>query len=308
MKTHRRRLRFLPFVAFSGAALACVLVARGSAAAPPAGPAAGSDGRIVIDRLPYTINACGSYVLHRCLQGVPGEAGITIRVSHVTLDLNGFSLLGVPGTLDGIVVPVTASPRRDVVIRNGSLVGWGEDGLDARGAADGRYEDLRAYDNAFNGLTVGPDATVFGCHADANGVHGIESTGGGGIIDRCTATHSGVHGIVTSRDGTIVCKSVARGNAQSGFKILSSDLVEGCVASENYRGFHIVGIGNRVEENLATRNDVGYDAQSTTNLILRNGANNNGVEYDLFANDFGAILADPGPGFVNEEPWVNFEF
>ncbi len=58
--------------------------------------------RTPISALPFTINQCGSYFLTDCLTGVAGQNGITIDADDVTLDLNGFTLIGVPGSLDGI--------------------------------------------------------------------------------------------------------------------------------------------------------------------------------------------------------------
>ena len=50
--------------------------------------------RIAIQTLPFTINGPGSYYLARNLTGAEG---ITIAVSNVTLDLNGYVLSGAAG-------------------------------------------------------------------------------------------------------------------------------------------------------------------------------------------------------------------
>src|SRR5262245_34082852 len=77
----------------------------------PPGPPAPSmksldqlEARTPISALPYVITNGGSYYLTAMLTGISGTNGITILASHVTVDLNGFGLLGVVGSLDGINV------------------------------------------------------------------------------------------------------------------------------------------------------------------------------------------------------------
>jgi hypothetical protein len=67
----------------------------------------------------------GSYYLTTNLTatGVAGQHGITISADHVTLDLNGFSLIGVAGSGDGIRVPAA---RLNLVIYNGTVRNSGE--------------------------------------------------------------------------------------------------------------------------------------------------------------------------------------
>ena len=58
--------------------------------------------RTAISSIPTTITQSGSYYLTGNLSGVAGQNGITIVASDVTLDLNGFTLTGVPSSIDGI--------------------------------------------------------------------------------------------------------------------------------------------------------------------------------------------------------------
>ena len=83
---------------------------------------------IPINSLPFTIEACGQYFLTDCLTGVSGSNGIVIDADDVTLDLNGFALLGVPGSLDGVTV--TGGARENVTVKDGIVRGWGEHGID----------------------------------------------------------------------------------------------------------------------------------------------------------------------------------
>ena len=74
---------------------------------PPPGPIM-STNRVQLNSqaitLPHTINQGGSYVLTSDLiASGPGSAGIEIGASDVSLDLNGFGVLGVGSGGSGIV-------------------------------------------------------------------------------------------------------------------------------------------------------------------------------------------------------------
>ena len=130
----------LSLLALGGVALVAVSVA-------PARPLAqslyaGGGGVTRIDSLPFTIDACGRYVIGSCLTGVAGQNGITISasVSDVTINLGGFTLAGVPGSLDGIRA---TSLSTNIVIRNGTLRDWGGDGVDVEAASNTRIRKTR---------------------------------------------------------------------------------------------------------------------------------------------------------------------
>src|SRR5262245_15810433 len=60
--------------------------------------------RIPVSSLPITLSQPGSYYLTTNLQGIAGQHGITINGPRVTLDLMGFELRGVPGSLSAILL------------------------------------------------------------------------------------------------------------------------------------------------------------------------------------------------------------
>ncbi len=67
--------------------------------------------RIPIDSLPYTITTAGSYYVTAHLTG---PVGINISSSNVTLDLNGYTLLGTAGnSSEGIEVTADRYQYRD---------------------------------------------------------------------------------------------------------------------------------------------------------------------------------------------------
>src|SRR3954454_9857343 len=65
----------------------------------------------------FIINAPGSYYLSGDITGVAGKSGILINADSVTLDLNGFALIG-GGSGTGIAV---TSLERNLTIRNGTV-------------------------------------------------------------------------------------------------------------------------------------------------------------------------------------------
>ncbi len=86
---------------------------------PPVSTPNGIDGRIPIDRLPFTIADSGSYVVTRDLAYADGN-GINVTADNVTIDLNGFTLDGVNQNTNGI----HAIGRRSLSVVNGTLRRW----------------------------------------------------------------------------------------------------------------------------------------------------------------------------------------
>lgn len=86
--------------------------------------------RTPIGSLPYVITNSGAYYRTDTRRGGTSVTGITINASAVTLDLNGFALVGGSGSYHGIFVGGTASaPCTDVVIQNGIVRDWGQSGV-----------------------------------------------------------------------------------------------------------------------------------------------------------------------------------
>jgi hypothetical protein len=80
----------------------------------------------------FKITQPGSYYLTGNITGVAGKHGIEIVASGVTLDLNGFDLVGVAGmgAFDGVSASVPGLINITVV--NGSIRSWGDEGVDLR--------------------------------------------------------------------------------------------------------------------------------------------------------------------------------
>ena len=74
----------------------------------------------------FIISQPGSYYLTTNLVGVSGKNGINIAANCVTLDLNGFALLGGPGSSSAIYI---LGAQTNITVRNGTISGWGSSGV-----------------------------------------------------------------------------------------------------------------------------------------------------------------------------------
>src|SRR5439155_4616001 len=104
----------------------------------------------------FVISQPGSYCLANNMVGESGKGGIRIDADSVTLELGGFALLGVGGSLSGVLV----NTRLHVAVRNGSITGWGIDGLDGSTSGLARIDDLRTDANASAGISINSGSQV----------------------------------------------------------------------------------------------------------------------------------------------------
>lgn len=199
---------------------------------PPAGPIAGTmktlediEPRIAIRNdpngvQPIVIDQAGSYYLAENINALAFQHGIEITVSGVTLDLNGFEIRGNSeiGTVDGVHLPDTGT-EKSIVVRNGSIHGFADDGVDSQYADGCVFEDLRVYDNFDSGIVAGAGCIVRGCVAIDNGYLGI-SANPGSIIEQCSATGNLGPSEIAACDGLIrgcsVSGSIALSCASTG--------------------------------------------------------------------------------------------
>src|SRR5437870_5205357 len=109
----------------------------------------------------FKITQPGSYYLTANITGVASKHGIEIVASGVTLDLNGFDLIGAPGSLDGVSV-TTAIVQSNIAVVNGSVRAWGDKGIDlaTSAAINCRVEGVLAAFNAGDGISTGAGSAV----------------------------------------------------------------------------------------------------------------------------------------------------
>ena len=184
--------------------------------------------RTPIAVLPFAINAPGSYYLTTNLTGVATQHGITISASGVTIDLMGFELAGVSNSLDGINV---SGAQTNIVVRNGTVRGWGGDGVNAFSANNSQLERLAASSNGDAGMVTGFGSTISACNAYANATNGIYA-GSGCTVTGCTASANNDDGIVTLH-GATVSGCTTRNNGGDGISAGLGNVVNSCTTSSN---------------------------------------------------------------------------
>ena len=163
---------------------------------------------------PYVISEPGSYILTGNLT-VPDEntTAIEVRADDVTVDLNGFAIIGPvqctaedgsvscapEGTGVGVLAQDDSSPT---VVRNGSVRGMGAAGVRI---VSGRVEGVRARENGETGISLG-SGIVRGCLAESNGGFGINVTTSGTVEHSIALFNRTLFGI-------ILVGGIVRGNA-----------------------------------------------------------------------------------------------
>lgn len=180
--------------------------------------------RTPIASLPYFINVPGSYYLTTNLTGVASQYGVAVLADNVTLDLNGFALIGVNNSFSGVAI----FGVKNVCVRNGTIRGWGNYGIN--GLSNERFERLFLTDNASGGLGVFDNALVFDCTAIQNG--GGISVGNGGTVRDCVAAANSGYGFSTGNGCTMI-GCTATTNSGTGFSVGAGNTVKDCTANSN---------------------------------------------------------------------------
>ncbi|HYC99625.1 MAG TPA: right-handed parallel beta-helix repeat-containing protein [Phycisphaerales bacterium] len=259
---------------------------------PPAGPVAptaGPEPRTPISAATtpgdatnlYLITQPGSYYLTGNINGVAGKRGIGIAVSGVSIDLNGFTMDGVAGSLMGI--GAAASNLTALTVANGTIRAWSV-GVDFSTPDACRVQNIVATANRSTGIRVSSESAVVACTAHANGFFGIlaeyhsliegcTATGNtddgititSGRIHGCIAGDNGGSGIAASQTSTITdCVSFA--NARRGFSFFQCCAITGCVARENGTDGISAGSLCHIRGNTLAGN--GTDAAGGANIRL----------------------------------------
>ena len=244
---------------------------------PPPGPVTSTPGpepRIAVNATNtpgaanslYRITAPGSYYLTGSITGVVGKHGIEINASGVTLDLNGFDLVGVAamGAFDGVTSD--SSSVNNVEVRNGSIRNWGDKGVDLSfGVARAiTVRNVRASGNTGTGIAVGESSIVSGCTSATNTGTGI-TAGTGSVIIECTATGNNFG--ISASTGCKITSCNAYENTGTGIFGSAGSSVINCVSHAN-DGIGIeVGFGVTIADCSAAYNGShGYEASNATTI------------------------------------------
>jgi hypothetical protein len=265
---------------------------------PPAGPIApttGPEPRIPITAATtpgdglgsaspslFKITQPGSYYLTANITGESGKHGIEITASNVTIDLNGFNLQGGAGTLDAITATVeVGSTIGGIAISNGSIQGWGGDGVDLSTAAASRcrVERVTSSGNTVIGISVGPGTSVVNCTAAQNSSGGFIA-GSGSTLSACTAYQNSGNGIeIVATPGVDAGSTVINCNSRrsrldgiraAGPCVISANSCSANGINSTGAGIRVSGSGSRIDANNCVDADLGIVVSGTANIITRN--------------------------------------
>ena len=209
---------------------------------------------------PVTILLPGSYRLSSNLT-VPDANTTAIRIfaDDVTIDLNGFSIIG-PVTCLGI--PVTScspagtgngidsfQPQSRISIVNGSIVGMGANGVSLPGT-NLRVEKLQAFHNGLTGILMPQrgEGLASDCSAIANGADGISA----GTVTGSYAKGNGHKGILSSGVNGTFTDNIVDSNGGNGIEGQGS--ITGNTVTRNQGDGISAGCPSTIVANLTTGN------------------------------------------------------
>lgn len=159
---------------------------------------------------PYIISQPGSYKLSGNLQARDKDTDvIRIDTDNVTIDLNGFSILGpavctaFPCANEGLGKGIASDPSRrtmNIIIRNGTIQGMGGTAIYLN-TDNSLVEYMQIRDNGGSGIFVAGEGVVQRNNIDRNDGYGISIAVG--VVTENKATRNGLDGLSCLTTGTI---------------------------------------------------------------------------------------------------------
>jgi hypothetical protein len=259
--------------------------------------------RTLITSLPCTTTNSGAYYLGANLTGVFGTNGITIAVNNVTIDLNGFALFGVPGSLHGITSSTNLS---DISILNGRLRYWGGCGINLSNCDTVLLKEVKVNANSAAGLAAGTDAQVIDCVCVGNSGGAIVASHFS-TIRNCLCNYNSSSGITVGLNSTVSgCSMYNNGSTEINAFLGNCNISDcvmfsqnqtcilvtgGCyVHHNNCNGngsggsvtcIHATGSNNRIQANQVSGAAFGIKIDAAKNFTLGNVAFSNGNNYNI---------------------------
>ncbi len=287
--------QIVPFVwAVMGSMLAAVVVTHAGPLDPPAGPVAPTYKTLNEVEPGIAVNAAntpgdadavfkitkpGRYFLTGDVTGAAGKSGIEIEASYVTLDMKGFQLKGVPGSLTGIdgngTGPGSPTSASYVTLKNGTIMGWGSNGTTANNAGAWVIEEVKFSNNTGTGITVNSGTVFTRCYFYGNSTDGCETSNHVEFY-YCFGSLNGGHGFAAGSDSAFVnCE--AGSNGGSGIVVPLGGRVTGCTTTLNNSVGIVLGDGGSVDNCHVDSNKAGGIIVGKGGNVSRCAVNGNGT-------------------------------
>lgn len=241
------------------------------------------EARTPITSLPFVIGSPGSYYFTGNLVGTAGTNGITVLTDGVSIDLNGFALIGKQGSSNGVFM---AASVRTLSVRNGTVKSWGRAGIEAVNASNCQFTDLRVDSNGGIGIDSGNGAITTKCSAISNGGIGI-SGGNGSVIKDCTAQSNAGAGI-NGYFGCTITGCAAQSNTGVGISASSGNTIKDCSAMSNTGG-GISTAGSCTINGCSVYNNTGIGIATGFSLVEDCTVNGNSGE-GIYLSTSGTLL------------------
>lgn len=237
----------------------------------------------------FSITQPGSYYLTGNIIGVSGKYGIGIQTNDVTLDLNGFEMLGASNSLYGIEI----GAGQNIVIRNGTLRNWS---IGVQGLNYCELEHLQVYGSVSLGFYLTDHCAVRSCSAVNNGYAGI-SVGSFCQITDCLVSSNASAGIISGNTCNLKACTVSA-NINTGISIGNGCAVADCLVLSNATG--ISGGSNCFISGCQADYNTNTGINLTDNFnISRSRANDDGVNgFNLGNNGLLSDCTATGDGFA----------
>ncbi len=246
----------------------------------------------------FKIIGPGNYYLTSNVLGQFAKHGIEIAATvtgTVTIDLNGYQMVGGPDSQSGIARS-NAIPVR-IVLKNGTVRNWEGSGVNLPNIEGGTFEDVKFVNNIGAGL-VTTHSRIINCEASSNTGHGM-SVEDGSVIEGCVARLNGQSGIYADHDGTIhncevsnntlngilveyqglVTNSSATSNGNIGIYLPRGGTADTCVATSNAQGGFRAMAG--ILRACVANDNMNYGLSGGWTVFEEcNAMDNNGVGFD----------------------------
>jgi hypothetical protein len=218
----------------------------------------------------HYITQPGRYYLTGNLVGNPGQDGVIVAASDVTIDLRGFSLQG--GQNPGSKGIQDAPNASRVVIRNGSIVGWGLNAVFNNSGTDWVCRDLVVATTGNIAIQLNTQAVVEGCNVKGAGYFGVSTLGMSRVM-RTTVSDCANAGIAAGSGSRVEACEVTRCTVAGvlgsyGVTVVDSTINETHVGTWGGHGMYLDGNAT-VERCTLMRNDGDGICSSQGGIVVR---------------------------------------
>jgi hypothetical protein len=245
----------------------------------------------------FKITQPGSYYLTGTIVGAVAKHGIEVAADFVTIDLNGFTMVGVTDSFDA--VRGDGGPLHvGLTVKNGTISGWTNgSAVYAGGMADCRAADLRVSGVAFEGVWFGARGVIERCVV--RGTRGGLRAGSASVVRDSSSEDATERGIYTSHE-SMVWGCQVRNSTGVGIDSGVNSTVRDCtVRSAGSVGVLVGSSSNvtRVEVFNGIAAGIGCGSQSTVTdcvLLSPGTSGDNGISTQQDCRVSGCTVLDAG--------------